>query len=515
MISLSLNSIYRLLLITLFSVCSPYLAWSQDETKIAYQSTPGDLGFYSRPLYSNLDLNWGYSFAELVSDLEKKRPNSVESFLKALPEPLLSNYLIMYQSRSLQQASPENPRVILFTPRADVAISFNGHPSQRGYEKIEMMHFDYKTNRFLFREVSFDPKVGYRISSPNPALCLRCHQSPDRKDINPRPNWEPYSIWPGTIGSVDGRLDDRLIDSHSSELRHQQLRSVDREYVQLQAHEAEILNQFINGKDKHPRYSALSQQKLPENRFDNPTLFSELVSNLNARRVVQEVIQHPLYPQIRETFWASIKCDSFPVSQKAFEWLQNHKTFKEIINKSSSELLISEKFHLLFEPLGIDTSDWSLDFKTRGRLAAFERFGTPGRTNDHFLRALNLLEPQHQNFNCQRLKPISETKIDQLIQSRTQEKKSELQITNEQRIQKVIKSCMSCHDGSSDAPEISFHHPETFKNELKMTGFKRGTLLEEIIFRTSDQAPIHETMPANRVLKKEDLDLFINYIQNL
>src|SRR5690606_1036198 len=62
----------------------------------------------------------------------------------------------------------------------------------------------------------------------------------------------------------------------------------------------------------------------------------------------------------------------------------------------------------LFEPLGFDTSDWSNDFKTGGRLAFSERFGTPSNPHESFKEAHKVKAPELYKMDCNTLKAKSD-----------------------------------------------------------------------------------------------------------
>src|SRR5262249_39270386 len=67
---------------------------------------------------------------------------TIESFIEHLPTAMRNNYVLVFQSRSIQDATRANPRVILFSPDAHFVVTFNGEPSQRGYDDVEVMRFD-------------------------------------------------------------------------------------------------------------------------------------------------------------------------------------------------------------------------------------------------------------------------------------------------------------------------------------------------------------------------------------
>ncbi len=140
------------------------------------------------------------SYDKFIHAVQNTQAITVEDFLKdwKQADPLVFRfYLLSFRSRSLQSATPQSPRAILFSPAADFVASFNGHSALRGSRNIEVIRFNHSTERFEFREITFDLKNRPTVSEENPRKCLECHQSFTRADVDPRPNWEPYFMWPG------------------------------------------------------------------------------------------------------------------------------------------------------------------------------------------------------------------------------------------------------------------------------------------------------------------------------
>lgn len=132
--------------------------------------------------------------------VEAEQLASIDALLGLLPLEFRASYTLMHKSRSLQEASPLEPRVIMFNRDASFVLTFNGSPAQRGGAKLEMMQFDATERAFTFYEISFpegDATKQLIFSEKNPRACVACHQS------DPRPNWEPYFAWPGAYGSED------------------------------------------------------------------------------------------------------------------------------------------------------------------------------------------------------------------------------------------------------------------------------------------------------------------------
>jgi hypothetical protein len=145
------------------------------------------------------------SFSEVEKILRSGKVRTIPELLSwyqgAYPD-VLSRFTLMRESESLQGASPENPRVIVYGPRAELIFTFNGHSNQKGYDVVEWIEFDKQQSKFRFFETGFD-REGQRfaeVSEANPAKCMQCH------GVSLRPIWEQYDFWPGAYGEDDDAL---------------------------------------------------------------------------------------------------------------------------------------------------------------------------------------------------------------------------------------------------------------------------------------------------------------------
>ncbi|MGH8304597.1 MAG: hypothetical protein ACRETG_03195 [Steroidobacteraceae bacterium] len=181
------------------------------------------------------------NFASLHSILERRNLGTVEELIGALPYEQRSRYALVFDSRSLQEASFENPRVILFGPDARFIVTFNGSPAQRGFRTVETMEFDAATREFHLHELQFPAQpagTGVVVASEaDPPRCARCHGTP------PRPVWDTFPLWPGAYGERYG--------------------------ASLSRREREGLSLFLAQRALHPRYRYL----LHASRFADPRTF--------------------------------------------------------------------------------------------------------------------------------------------------------------------------------------------------------------------------------------------------
>jgi hypothetical protein len=157
---------------------------------LAHASTP-----QSTSATSVTDITW------IQKELAAKQFTSIEAFLQALPQDYRDHYALMYESHSLQQATPAEPRVISFGTDGSLILAFNsGDPALRGSDTVELIQFNPAQTNYSFYEISKSSTGKLELSSQT-TKCEACHQSDD-----PRPNWQAYDNWPGAYGSLDDQL---------------------------------------------------------------------------------------------------------------------------------------------------------------------------------------------------------------------------------------------------------------------------------------------------------------------
>lgn len=190
----------------------------------------------------------GFDFESLQQLLHNQNIGSVEQLLAALPATQLSNYTLVFESRSLQGASFENPRAILFGADARFIVTFDGSPSQRGFRTVETMEFDAASSEFRLRELLFPEQAGgsgqVEVSEVNPERCARCHGTPAR------PVWDTFPLWPGVYG--------------------------ERYRASLSARERAGIKTFLARQPTHPRYrQLLYAQRFADTQTFRPSAVSQ------------------------------------------------------------------------------------------------------------------------------------------------------------------------------------------------------------------------------------------------
>lgn len=537
------------------------------------------------------NLNWD-RFSQLLLDSGATSVEETLPVIKSQHPEFFDHFVLMYRSKSLQQASFQAPRAILFDLSGQFVFSFNGERGQRGYQAIEIMSFNTDQKKWEFREVLFSEKAPPKVSEPNPAKCLQCHQSSARANVDPRPNWEPYNIWPGAYGSDSGSIRDGHSGTFAQGLVDQN--GSDKIMLEEQAQELiELTKFFTQTKPDHPRYKYLGFDELSEiatresgsekisfkyrlalSEMAHETVkFTQFLASLNAERVIRLMTETEAWTALKYAMISSFRCGSWQLetnlinqlieaapkqfiardstridhSKTDFEFearqfspemhltLEEQEAFvKESVRQRKVWLAgladprsfsLSERIFLLFEGHGIDIEDWSMDFKTEGRFAFYERFGTPSNTGTAFIDAARKLLPKEDwNLSCEVLRVQANQQIRQYRQQSDHfqswlNKPSQ----DESNPAMLLDSCIQCHDHTQGGKDLSI--PKIFfrdsawlsanLNEPLWPG-SQATLLEEISYRLSDHATLDEQMPPiNRRPSLAERRALIEYFKGL
>lgn len=176
----------------------------------------------------------GNSMGEILGDLAKT----------SLFENLFKSFTLMKASRSLHDASPIYPRVIGFGGTARTIITFNGHPTQKGYYGLEVA--GVVDRKIEFREIIVkadlpqdlknllqgkwfedlsdedlqkgfllerqDIEGGFEddrilVTRANPQKCFQCHGVGHPSLGMMKFLWPQYNLWTGAFGEDDDKLD--------------------------------------------------------------------------------------------------------------------------------------------------------------------------------------------------------------------------------------------------------------------------------------------------------------------
>jgi len=416
---------------------------------------------------------------ELFKSFEGKKITNVEEFVAALPESIRKNYVLIYESKSLQSASFKRQRVVLRSPLSEVMLTFsdpqgstNDHDSN-----VELMFWEPKEKAFKMQEITFN-KSGHKVSEVNPSGCIKCHGN------DPRPNWEPYSTWPGVYGgNAEFRFGGELVKG-----------------------ERKYLDAFVASAPKHPIYKnliGLKQNFKIEKSFtggeESKGLMSykltETLTKLNFQRIVRMMKANPNYEKFKyATLYTAACSDRFGTKSPYPDSL---KELNHFVNKTGSTDIIE-----LYQALGTDTSKWSMSF--RGLDDKTIRLATPDGQMQNLVYVLLIedkevvpyfskadpLEWEKNTFweygekeiLCEKLNEKSqevlkgintetvcpEVQFDALNEL---SKNVEVVVTQipkgdaNKGKKAVLKNCMECHSGAINGLEF-FENEEAIKNHL-------------------------------------------------
>jgi hypothetical protein len=469
---------------------------------------------------------------------------SLEQALTLVPKNFFNNYVLVYRSRSLQQSSFKHPRAIVFGESGKFIFAFNGDKKQRGFNELEMIQFREDTNRFEFREISFKPGSPPVFSDANPKKCMECHQSPHRVGIDMRPNWEPYNFWPGVYASLNGGIKpvlkgfwDRYKSKESTYLEVPLNKFVLQDFflVDEQAQEESSLSYFErNIKPLHDRYHFF-----PAYDVNSPIKLTKITIILNMRRVVRlmreslsELFDKYKYaiagltggtnsdsrnlPHICNHLYIPNKVKQIHLGALSKIEKINPDDFMEKTDGYDRSFPLGLGIDLIFKPLGVDISDWSMDFKTDGRFSAEDRFTSPHSSQVHLRDAIELLEPNLAELNCDELNDESFKTLNDFEKSGQLTKTlDEIALRPKQPLKPLVNRCIHCHaEGDPTVPYLPFDDFSKLKTMLK-DKYPKGTLLDEIRFRTSDHAPKHLQMPPAGQVDRVSRDTFLKSIEDL
>jgi hypothetical protein len=482
------------------------------------------------------------TFETLQSLMERDDLKTVESLLAALPGDYRSHFSLMFASRSLQQASFTDPRVVLFGTDAKLLITFNGNPSQRGYETLETAQFNESTNRFEFREIVFPERAdsgSVQISAVNPERCLQCHGEPAR------PIWDSPPLWPGAYGERYGS--------------------------NLSALERAGLIRFLNEQPSHPRYRQLlgvtrfayrgtyvpdARGQYDGIRREPPNAeLSALLNALNMRMIAAELKAADGYTRYRYALLGAAEgnCgvleDFLPSTQQArvetglMEFREssesaNQRELQSKAQRTRADTAIplpltefirrpTELIDLRYiaeAGLGVPTLNWTLALEKSTYDFTTPDTGTAALAT--LLRAdLTAADPLLSELHGQR-EYSADDRYCRYLQRRSRESlTSETVIlahpatagSSEQEAlirspELLLQRCAACH-GAGAAPPVPFDRPDQLASWLHKPA-RHGELIDEILFRIAPEAG-SQRMPPSIVLTPTEREVISKFLLDL
>jgi hypothetical protein len=155
-----------------------------------------------------------FNFQSLMA-LTTPQMTSMEQLIPLLPENYKKYFSLMFQSGSVQNASPLHPRVISYGSYGGLAtdpdqaaldqlyLAFQTDPNGQYANTLEVIEWVPKSKNFDFYQIDF-PITAASVTK-NPQSCTVCHGTPLR------PNWSSYPRWDGSFGNnnaLSGKFND-------------------------------------------------------------------------------------------------------------------------------------------------------------------------------------------------------------------------------------------------------------------------------------------------------------------
>lgn len=478
-----------------------------------------------RPLYALLALSlctWFLAVpcvraAEMTVDtlaalIRDRGVHRVEDAIPLLTLDLRANYTLVFSSRSLQGATPVAPRAILFGTNGRFIVSFNGDVRQRGYDALETMQFDERTNSFHFREIRFDAENGVGISDDNPARCTACHGIPAR------PIWDTPPNWPGVYGQ---RYRTGLSKAELAGVRSflAQRRSGPRYQYLLDAGRFAERNTYVA--DSHSLYNG-SAVEPPNARL------SALLATLNVRSLVSGIVTQPAAASHRyallgavsencgdlQSFFPEPVRSSVKTSLEAFERRMIAGQTGQDHAKRQRARGTAEGYHggiQVVDPIqlrfvaerlvGVPPQRWSLALEEgtydlaapEGALTIeqvlFERIAV-AEPELRELKTFRSYSPD--DAYCAELRKRSKRELKAYYVAAPNRLPNTVAVTvagvtPPRSRPPLLGRCIECHNGSV-GPELPFGEPVLLGQQLTVQGYPRGRLLDEILYRLTPEA---------------------------
>jgi cytochrome c553 len=478
-----------------------------------------------------------FTFTDFQNLVSKPGVDSIEAVLAHLPEDYRSKYVLMFESRSLQQGSFTNPRVLMFGNDAQFIISFNGAKDQRGYDALETMEFDPLKNQFNYREVLFPKKDSsdrsIKISEVNTARCTKCHGDPAR------PVWDSHPIWPGAYG-----------EKYLSPLSKSERKGIQDFLAEHKKHERYKFLVHAESFAKDDTFLPTAKERYDSTDKESPnTQLSRLLSDLNARRVAKIITQNPDFPKVRYAVLASLDSDcgdwsnDLPTSQKEnflknlanyrFQSAQKNREQQRLKNGrmasvrdgshaavplQDQETLDEVRFifdEILHSPtelwstaLEANTSDFTAPLSFRSKLRSL--ILKEVEAQDPVLREMeNLRKISSSEKFCSLL---AKKAVAGLAKRKFDRPSGDVQV-QAHLAPALVAKCMNCHE-TGVGPFIPFSQPQKLSELLTQGHYARGTLKQEIQFRLSSEAA-SQRMPLGMNISDEQAKELQRYFENL
>lgn len=486
--------------------------------------------------------------APRFSDLQNNQSQfkDYESFLSYLASTypgMFDHPVLLHQSQSLQKASVEHPRVLLFD--GGVVMAFSDHPDQKG-RRVEMLETEPGTYEMRFREIIFEPSGDVTFQA-EPQSCFACHGTPAR------PIWSPYDFWANAFGSNAGRYtttEERkaYADLSSKASAGKGIVSKLSGWEQGPANNADALTFYLQTLN----LGGWVQRNFPTDVKQAPYVYplAYVLSNCNARDSddSEEVKLKAMDSMLKGLLPVSLQ-NSFaiPYADIVRDTDESYLAFRSVL-----EIQYEESFshgHIENRPDGDRLRTSSIDFISqirwvlensgvdwRGVNTGFNKveyfITTPSFFPADFLNVIAEVRPQYfqefkykpvdlylgtnhwVNFNCDQLKKKSLQALSAAQPVSAQVLKPFYEISTQNS---PVATCMKCHSATADrrssedeAPEIPFDRPERLARWMKS---QKGSGLEKVLNRIGRQDS--KRMPPKQSLSEHEQQALKAYLETL
>jgi hypothetical protein len=437
-------------------------------------------------------------------------PESVEDVLSQLSTDLLKYYSLIRESRSLQESSPQNPRVVLFGQDAKFILAFNGDPKEKGYNTLEAIQFT-PGKTFEFREIEFIKGKKPQISEANPIKCMQCH------GIQLTPLMDSYPVWRGFFGAYDDEL-------NSNEMREvklfNNLRMQHDRYKYLQDQEA---SNYVKSFDARPYRLDQKDQNIKV-RPNFALMFH--IGALKAQYAFNEMKQSPFFAQLFNTItyenYTYCK-DNDEVKSVIKKYAARARSYHPVYLEEDSPLYSLDLFNVTdgffreptYDGFGVNSINYAgYNSKGNSHLLTWlvqeqkrmgflpEQFFIPNKYTslyegfyrvDRFPNSRPKTEAILKNELCDILKAKAVTEL-QVVSNLTTDQFSKTVSFNgftfSKNAPQYTHSCIVCHTGNRrTGPEIPFDDPSKLALKIQSDPVFYKTLISRIKLPTSN--PLH------------------------
>ncbi len=444
----------------------------------------------------------------LVRAIADAKAYRVEEALAVLPEATRANYTLVFSSRSLQGASFSAPRAILFGADARLVVTFNGDPDARGFDALETMEFDPSTSSFHFREIAFRDGLPPEVSEDNPARCVACHGRPAR------PIWDSAPTWPGVYGERyrSGLSEKEAQGMHAFLLRQPQ----DPRYRWL-INAARFSDRTTYVGSAHDRYNGEG--------FEPPNArLGALLSAMQERALMTELASASQFRRYRYALLSAAdpRCSSVAGLLSADErsavesavrrlrpapTLDDQRQATESASRRASRTDgyragfrhadLTEFRALAEELVGLRPQRWMLPLDRDGAdLAIPDGIPDPaailavliGTTDPDLGPARHRAESGDSDAYCAYLRSAHlRVQQSEAAPPTGIRPTAVARVAADEHRPELVQRCAECHTGAV-GPKLPFADPAALKTALQDAGYRRGRLLDEILFRLSPAA---------------------------